>query len=752
MAVLSFMLRLWREAEGGAISPDGLSVSWGGFAAGFHSTERCSPLSPVCCKEVRPSRHCHRSATLRTLRTLSTSFLALAGLFLSLPAPAAESQVVTSERDTASLVTDTDRIEAGHPFKAGLLLHLKPGWHTYWKNPGDAGEPVNLTVTLSGNLSGKADAIEWPAPERLPEGPLMSYGYTGDALLPVTVTPQTADTQSQTVTISAHADWLVCAAVCVPEQGDFHLDLPMGAATPSAQAPLFRHAAEQQPRPSPFQTTITPDGLLTVRGDGLSSQAVKQAWVIPDEAGRIDQVAPQPLTVDQGQMTLRLKPEEGFNGGKSFAGLLELRDAANEKSVLSFSATPVAAAVPHAPETGWLALVAFAFLGGLILNLMPCVFPVLAMKALAILRLHEDRKHFQSGLAYTAGVLAMFGLLGAVMLVVRHAGLSAGWGFQFQSPVFVAGICWFLFAVGLGQLGLFELPVISAGQSILTRHRGLSGDFLTGLLAVLVATPCTAPFMGAAIAGALAAPPLAALGIFLAMGLGLASPYLALTLVPNAGRFLPRPGRWMDTFRQILAFPIFATCVWLIWVLAQEGGGNPVAIGCAGLLALGFSGWLMTLSRTVSSRRASPVMFAAVLIALSPAALLLLLPSSSEMSAHSLSANADTATAFSPERLASLRKDGKPVFVDMTAAWCITCLVNDHVALESSVVQKAFAQNGIVFMKGDWTNRDASITTFLHDHGRDGVPLYVYYPAHAEGRILPQVLTPDMVVQAVEGK
>ncbi|AQS86069.1 hypothetical protein A0U92_16410 [Acetobacter aceti] len=683
---------------------------------------------------------------------MSTSFLALAGLFLSLSASAAESQPVTSERDTASLVTDSDRIEAGHPFKAGLLLHLKPGWHTYWKNPGDAGEPVNLTVTLSGHLSGKADAIEWPAPERLPEGPLMSYGYTGDVLLPVTITPQAADAQTRDTSVSAHADWLVCAAVCVPEQADFHLDLPTGAVTSSPQSPLFTQSAERQPRPSPFQITITPNGLLTVQGEGLSSQAVRQAWVIPDVAGRIDQVAPQSLTVGQNQMTLRLKPEEGFAEGKSFTGLLELRDAANEKSVLSFNATPVAAASPI-PENGWLALVVFAFLGGLILNLMPCVFPVLAMKALAILRLHEDRKHFQSGLAYTAGVLAMFGFLGSLTLALRNTGLSAGWGFQFQSPLFVAGICWLLFAVGLGMLGIFELPVISTGQSVLSRYRGLSGDFLTGLLAVLVATPCTAPFMGAALAGALTAPPMTALGIFLAMGLGLACPYLAITLVPNAGRFLPRPGRWMDIVRQSLAFPMFATCIWLVWVLAQQGGGNLVAVGCAGLLALGFSGWLMNLSRAGgASGRSRPVTLAAVVIALSPVALLPLLSLSSEISTDSVNGAPDGETAFSPERLAALRKDGKPVFVDMTAAWCITCLVNEHVALESPFVQKSFSQHGVTFMKGDWTRKDANITAFLRDHGRDGVPLYVYYPSHAEGRVLPQILTPALIIRAIEEK
>ncbi|NHN89133.1 protein-disulfide reductase DsbD family protein [Acetobacter conturbans] len=691
---------------------------------------------------------------MRLFRTTPYSLLVIIGLTLPVASLfAAESDPVPSDRDTATLVSDSDTVSPDHPLKVGLRLHLQPGWHTYWKNPGDAGEAVILSVMLSGAVSGKADGIEWPAPERLPDGPLMSYGYTGDVLLPVTLHPGASEAESNAATVNAHAEWLVCAAVCVPEQADFRLDLHKGTPAPSMQAPLFAQAAALVPGPSPFPATITPDGTLSLRGNGLSSQAVKEAWFIPDIPGQIDQIAPQPLLLTADTLTLRLKPLDGFPTGKPLTGLLQLRDAAGEKSTLSITASPVAA-TPDTPPmaSGWLTLAALAFLGGLILNLMPCVFPVLAMKALAILRLHDEHSHIRSGMAYTAGILLMFGLLGGLTLAVRHASLSAGWGFQFQSPVFVASIFWVLFAVGLGLLGIFELPVISAGQGALSRQRGLTGDFLTGLLAVLVATPCTAPFMGGAVAGALAAPPVAALGIFLSMGLGLACPYLLFTIIPGAGRLLPRPGRWMEILRQLLAFPVFATCIWLLWVLAQQGGGSPVMLTSIGVLALGFSGWLAVTARGSQGRWSKILLVSSVVMALSPLSLLPLL------SSPFVSATAPTggrpATSdqiFSPERLASLRKDGKPVFIDMTAAWCITCLVNERVTLDSHTVQAAFARGGIVFLKGDWTNRNQEIGVFLHQHGRDGVPLYVYYPPHGEGMILPQILTPQLVLQAIGG-
>ncbi|NHO32693.1 protein-disulfide reductase DsbD family protein [Acetobacter fallax] len=669
---------------------------------------------------------------------------------------AAESNAITSARDTASLISDSDTLQPGQPIRFGLLLHLKPTWHTYWRNPGDAGEAPTLAVTLSGAATGKADAIDWPAPKRLPDGPLMSYGYIDDILLPVSLTPGASRQDSASVTVTAHAEWLVCAAVCVPEEGDFHLTLPLGPLVPSPQAPLFARAAAALPLPSPFAATIAPDGMLGLSGAGLSPQTVSDAWFIPDTPGIINQISPQPLNIAPGRLTLALKPLDAFHAGTPLGGIVVLRDAAGQESALTIEAKPEAAPTSGSSSrsatgtrAGWLQLALLAFLGGMILNLMPCVFPVLAMKALAVVRMGSEQARVKSALAYTAGVLATFAALGAATLIVRNAGLSAGWGFQFQSEGFVAAICWLLFAVSLGMLGIFELPVIGAGQSLISRSHGLLSDFLTGLLAVLVATPCTAPFMGAAIAGALSAPPVFALSIFLSMGLGLASPYLLLAVIPGFGRLLPRPGAWMDLFRQVLAFPILATCVWLAWVLTRQGGGDATLILGIGLLALGFSGWLAVTARTRTSYTVMRgLRVAALLVALAPLALLPLLPSAVSAVASAKTGQVD-ASSFSPQRLAALRSEGRPVFIDMTAAWCITCLVNERVTLNSTRVQDAFTRHKVAYLKGDWTNRDSAITAFLREHDRDGVPLYVYYPPHGEGRVLPQILTPDLVAGAL---
>lgn len=671
-------------------------------------------------------------------------------------AGAAESAVMTTARDQASLVSDSDTVQAGHAVRFGLRLRLNPTWHTYWRNPGDAGDAPVLKVSLSGAVRGDGDGILWPVPQRLPDGPLMSYGYTGEVVLPVLVVPVAGDGSSGDVTVTAHAEWLVCAAVCVPEERNFHLTLASGVPGASAEAPLFERAAAAVPRPSPFAATVSADGVLTLSGAGLDPAAVSDAWFFPDTPGRISQTAAQAVRVVPGRLTLGLKPLEDFHPEVPLGGVVVLKDRAGAESALSVEARPVPASgvarevaapavVPVAAGGGWLHLAVLAFLGGLILNLMPCVFPVLAMKALAVVRLGSEEARVKSALAYTAGVLVTFAALGGATLAVRHAGVAAGWGFQFQSEGFVAAVCWLLFAVALGMLGVFELPVIGAGQSLISRSHGLVSDFLTGLLAVLVATPCTAPFMGAAVAGALAASGVVAIGIFLSMGLGLAAPYLLLAVIPGLGRLLPRPGAWMDVFRQALAFPVLATCVWLGWVLARQGGGDSVLILGAGLLAIGFSGWLVLVGRARGG--SGRVLKGVALIAggLLPVALLPLLPSA-DGAAMTVQAGTE---AYSPERLAALRKESRPVFVDMTAAWCITCLVNERVTLDSARVRAAFAARHVVYMKGDWTRRDAVITAFLREHGRDGVPLYVYYPAHGEGQVLPQVLTPDLVTGVV---
>ena len=690
------------------------------------------------------------------------------------PGRAAESNVVTTDHDRASLVSETDGFTPGEggTLTAGLRLRLAPGWHTYWSNPGDAGEAPTIDIAASGAAAGHATRIDWPAPLRLPDGPLMSYGYTGDVVLPVRLSLASDGRPGDTpLLLNATAEWLACSSVCVPEHGSFTLRLPPRASAtpsaPSAQAPLFAQAAARQPRPSPFAARLTPAG-LELSGSGLGPAAVRDAWFFPAAPGLIDQVAAQRVSVTPGLVRIGLKPLPDLAKAHAIDGLVVLRDAAGNESMLSVSAPHAAAGTTGSGDASAGAaegyspaalprLLLLALLGGIVLNLMPCVFPVLAMKALAFSRIagsHHTEQRLSAAF-YTGGVLVAFAALGILMLGLRAAGSAAGWGFQFQSPLFVAATCWLLFAVGLNLAGLFEIggSFAGVGQSLAAR-RGHAGDFATGLLAVLVATPCTAPFMGVAIVGALSAPALAGMAIFLTMGLGLALPYVAFTLVPGLAARLPRPGTWMVVLRQALSFPIFASCAWLAWVLSIEGGDRGILVLAAGLVLLAFAGWLVGLSQRVGSGsakwRARSCLGAA---ALSTIAALAMLPGLSGSRAAGASAVRVVAGAepFSEARLAELRRQGRPVLVDMTAAWCVTCLVNERLALSPVEVQRAFLARRVVTLRGDWTNRDARIGSYLREHGRDGVPFYMFYSPGAEGRALPQILTAGRILREIGG-
>ncbi len=653
----------------------------------------------------------------------------------------------TTGHARASLLAETTGWTQGQPLRLGLRLSLAPDWHTYWSNPGDAGLAPDVTVALNGGKPQPA-ALRFPAPHRLPTGPLMGYGYEGEVLLPFTIAPDA----SGPLHVAVHADWLVCAAVCVPETADLALTLPQTPqAVPSADT-AFRHADLAMPRPSPFTASLSADGALRISGDGLDRRTVAAAWFIPASPGLIDQDADQGLSVTGGALTLHLHPQSGLSPHGTLSGVLAIRDQGGQETDLAVTAPRGDVPAPGSPSVspaGLPRLLLLALAGGLVLNLMPCVFPVLAMKAIALGR-HGPGKRGRlraSALLYTGGILATFLLIGILTLVLRSAGSEAGWGFQFQSPAFVTAIAWLLFAVGLNLMGLFEVGagVAGAGQGLASRG-GAFGDAMTGVLAVLVATPCTAPFMGAAVAAALAGPPLAGVAIFLALGLGLAAPSLVLGFVPGVSRLMPRPGAWMLVVRQILAFPMFGAAVWLLWVLSEEAGPSGVLAGLSGLLLIGFGGWLHGLlqrSPPAGPRRRALdlVAFAAVLAALS------MLPGlTPARSGHA----AEAADSFSPARLAALRHDGRPVFVDMSAAWCVTCLVNERLALAPAAVRSAFASSGITLLRGDWTRRDAGITDFLRRFGRDGVPLYVFFPAHdGAPRILPQILTPGLVLASI---
>ncbi len=666
--------------------------------------------------------------------------LALLLMMIAAPAFALESAPVVSKRVTVTLVTDTDSVAPGTPFRVGLRFRLVEGWHTYWKNPGDAGVPAELTLDLpSGTTAGP---IDWPAPNRVAEGPVMTYAYNGEVLLPVTIQ------STGPFTLKAHANWLVCKDICVPEEGDFSLTLPAGPPAPNAQAPLFAAHDRSVPQPSPWAATIAPDGSLFVQGPELRPGTVTDAWFIPDAAGRIDDDAAQPLSVRDGGFVLSLKLAPDFKSAEGLSGILSVLDRAGLRSDLVLRAQPGA---PPPAETPLSQVLLFAFLGGLILNLMPCVFPILAMKAVGLASGFARGAARMHALSYTAGVLATFVVLAAALLVARSTGAVAGWGFQFQSPVFVVGVAWVLFAVGLNLSGVFEIGSGLAGAGgRLASKEGHWGSFFTGLLAVLVATPCTAPFMGVAIAAGLAAPPPVTMLVFVAMGLGLAAPYVLLAMVPGLGRRLPRPGRWMEVLKQALAFPMYGAAVWLLWVVSQEAGSPGVLIAAAGCVLLGFAGWVWGIGHVASAspntrRFTRALAIAAVLCALGILTGVAVTPSDQADAAVKSGAE-----AFSPARLAALRAEGRPVFVNMTAAWCVTCLVNERVAIRTDAVRRAFAAGKVVYLKGDWTRQNPEITAFLREHGRDGVPLYVYYPADGGSLIeLPQILTEGTVLAAL---
>jgi thiol:disulfide interchange protein DsbD len=682
---------------------------------------------------------------MRPMRRLLAALLAC----LPLAALATESETLRSPRASVSLVADQAAVAPGGMLMLGLSLRLAPGWHTYWRNAGDAGAPPEITLTLPEGAA--AGPIAWPAPERIPYGPLVNFGYHGDVLLPLPVSLPGTLPVGGTLAIEAQATWLVCEQVCIPEEGRFRLDLPIEA-TPRPDPLGARHFAEAEaarPRPSPWQATASlgpGGGTLTLEGAGLARGTVREAVFLPAEGGVLDNAAPQRMTLGADRLALSLTPAAPARAAPGvLEGVLLLTDGGGRRLAYAVAAPVTPAAAGALPL--WQAL-AFALLGGLILNLMPCVFPVLAMKAMALARMSGEargtvRAH---ALSYTAGVLVCFGAIGGLMLGLRAAGLAAGWGFQFTAPGFVAAMAWLMLAVGLNLSGVYAMGgAVGAGGRVAARG-GHFGSFATGGLAVLVATPCTAPFMAAALGAALAMDAGAALAVFLALGLGLAAPYGMLALAPGLAARLPRPGPWMERLRQGLAFPMYAAAVWLVWVLAQQAGPDAVLAVLAGGVLLGFGAWALGQAQRAGGSR----------IALGAAALglvgaLALLPRIATAPAEA-AAPGPGAEAWSEARVGALRAEGRPVFVNATAAWCITCQVNERVALRAESVQAAFAARGVAYLKADWTSGDASIGALLRAHGRDGVPLYLVYPAGGGApAVLPQLLTEGIVLRAIGG-
>jgi thiol:disulfide interchange protein len=703
---------------------------------------------------------------MNTLRLLWAALAALPGL----AAAAATGAVVTTPQVRAELVAHApEGVAPGKPVWLGLKIEHQPHWHTYWKNPGDSGLPTTLNFSLPAGL--QAGPVLWPTPGRLPIGPLMNYGYDGTLLLPVAVTVP-AGFAADTLEVKLQADWLVCKDVCIPENGEFALRLPAQAAT-AGHAALFAaaQAALPQPVPGAQATATVQDGALLVRVAGLpASWHGKAMHFFPETTGVIQTAAVPKADWQQGVWTAQvpLDPQRTDSPQAMPAVLTTAGQAAGLQIQVAVNGTwpplptpgaqpepaesPAALPTPQAKPAVDLGLglaLLLALTGGALLNLMPCVFPVLSLKVLDFAHhAHDRRGLLAGGLAYTAGVVASFVALAGLLLALRAGGEQLGWGFQLQSPAVVATLAALFTLIGLNLAGVFELGSVlpSAWASARAKHPMLDSA-LTGVLAVAVASPCTAPFMGASLGAAVTLPAWQALLVFAALGLGMALPYLAASAWPALARLLPRPGVWMAHFKTVMAFPMFATVVWLVWVLGQQSGIDGAAALLALLVALAFAAWALG-SPTLGPKARGG--FGAAALVLMAAALFWAVPALRHDAVAQVPGAADNWQPWSAERVAQARAEGRAVFVDFTAAWCVTCQFNKRTTLADASVKAAFETHKVVLLRADWTRRDAAISAELSRFGRSGVPVYALYaPGEAGPRLLSEILSPAEVRDAL---
>jgi thiol:disulfide interchange protein DsbD len=768
------------------------------------------------------------------MRTFRLHFAIFFLLTAGLPALAA-SNAADAPHVHVQLVSDEYAVFAPDEIFEGLYFKLEPGWHIYWKNPGDAGEAPKISWTLPQGVH--ADSMSFPAPKRLPLGPLMDYGYEDEVLFPMRLTVASSFKPGATVHLTARINWLVCRESCIPGKADLALDIPVVHSKPGGNGisiALLKRFRDRLPKPLPKGSKLgfaaTAEGFrLTVETGRRESEAV----FFPEDQDLIDNPAAQKFSATAHGFQLDLKKDSQLKDApKQLRGVIELSGgrayeivappglaavaASTEttpggKAPSSTGAANAGAEAPAYPsgsgngnadggnsagtsgsalsadsdgggnggvqgtgssagtampsaESRWAALLratGLAFLGGILLNLMPCVFPVLFLKGLALAQsgqklqageqteARDERKMLRlHGLIYATGILVSFWILVGVLLGLRSAGSILGWGFQFQSPIFLSLMAGLLFFLGLSLAGQFEigLTLTSAGGS-LAQRQGLPGSFFTGVLAVIVATPCTAPLMGAAVGYALSQSALISFAVFTALALGLAAPYVALTLQPAWTRLLPRPGVWMEILKQATAVPIFATAIWLAWVLARAYGATVLAALLAAFLLLAMAGWF--LGRWPAKRWATAV---AVVILLAVVALSFYSQRLALADAGSTAVGeADGWKMWSAEAVGQAQAEGRPVFVDFTASWCLSCQVNERVALNQAEVQAAFKSRNVLLLKADWTRHDEAITQALAGLGRSGVPTYVLYLPKGKDspRLLPEALTPGIVLAAV---
>jgi len=676
----------------------------------------------------------------------------LAAWLLAGPLHAAETDPVDTGEVVGQVVSSHDTVTPGQDFHIALSTVLNEGWHTYWRNPGDSGEPVDFAVTAPDGVT-FGDLI-WPLPEPVMTGPIVNYGFEGEPLfaLPVSVSPDAKP--GDVLSFSGKAYYLVCREICIPESFDFALDVSVGDA-PAVDARWQRNiskAIAAAPMPAQVQSSARLDGGRLVIDSLLNEPGVSNPYIFPIDPGTTLHSDAQSASVTDAGVSVSLSPgfalTDGLKAPIEYLLTYEKDGVYTGKYItaapgpaLIAGQTPAAPAAAGASNMTLITALISAFIGGLILNLMPCVFPIISIKALGFVNhAHGSARALRAqGWLYTAGVLATFAVLTAALLLLKAGGTQIGWGFQLQSPWLVGLLALLLFAIGLNLIGAFEF---GSGLSNIGSQK--NGAFWTGALAVIVATPCTAPFMAGAVGFALAQPAFVTILVFAGLAAGFALPVLALSYAPGLMAKLPKPGAWMERFKELLAFPMFAAAVWLVWVLSLQSGSLGLLKILAAMVALSFAIWLFARKALIAKGLG--------LAALALSVVLPLTVTTAPLSAAISEEAGYTVDDWSPEAVREYQAQGRAVFVDFTAAWCVTCKVNELGALSDKDVKAAFKETNTVKLIGDWTNKNDVIAAELERYGRAGVPLYLYYGPGNNGEnaaVLPQILTETMLISTL---
>lgn len=717
--------------------------------------------------------------------TLKVKSILLIGLFFlfGLSTPIFSDDSPTTDNVQVSLIHEEETIQPGKPFWVAIQMQLDKEWHTYWKNPGDAGMPIQVEWQLPDGF--KVSDLLWPTPKKFMVDGIVGYGYEEEAILLAQITPPESLKNAEKAALKAQVSWLACSKLmCMPGSSEAAASIEVKDTPPKTHPTWFSIISQSRddlPQKLDSKNISVKRDIIELKLH-LPKDLTERMGVIqffPEEKNSIDPnveptLIPFSDVPDQYLLVLKKHPEYAASAFKGIVAItqagtsneilhdLEVSIASLDKNNLIAMTSPASRSdkiEPNAQEAegGLVMAIALAFVGGMILNLMPCVLPVISFKVLSFVKLAGESRllTLKHGFSFFFGVLCSFWALAGLLLMLQAFGHSAGWGFQLQEPLFVAGLAAFLFLSSLSLFGVFEWGTFA--QSLAGKAHGkpkkegsLMSSFMSGVLATTLATPCTGPFLGSAVGFAFSASTLIALAIFTAIGLGMALPYLFLAAYPSCLRFIPRPGPWMDTFKQCMGFLLLATVLWLVWVFSAQTGNLGMMLLLFSFFCMAIGGWIYgnwgSPTSSLPKRVVSYISSAACIVVGAVA----IKSSTSPWAAGGGVSEAVVAQDWEPysrDRVIALHKEGKPVFIDFTAKWCLVCQVN-HFVLSTDSVKKQMQELGVVRMKADWTKNDPVITETLREQGRNGVPLYLLYGTDPDQppKVLPQVLTPEIVL------